>query len=148
MKITVSGVHDFPDLNAVNAVVSIADPGEGRPYELASLGVPVLDLRFHDTDGDPRDMEPEEFHLEQVRFFLAEQQPDWLHVHCFAGVSRSTAVASFALACQHPDWTDAQIVEAVQAVRPFALPNALMLRQIDRLLGRHLKRAWDGALRY
>lgn len=143
MKITVSGVHDFPDLDAVHAVVSIGDPGDGRPSELASLGVPVLDLRFHDSDGDPQDVVAEEHHLEQVSAFLTEQQPGWLHVHCYAGVSRSTAVASFALACQHPDWTDAQIVEAVREVRPVAQPNALMLRQIDRLLGRQLKRAWN-----
>ncbi len=143
MRLTVSGVDDLPDLSAVSVVVSIADPGEDRPSELDGLSVPILDLRFHDTDGDPRDVVPEEGHLKRIRAFLAEQQPDWLHVHCYAGVSRSTAVASFALACQHPSWTDAQIVEAVRAVRPIAQPNALMLGQIDRLLGRKLKRAWS-----
>ena len=143
MKITVSGIHDFPNLNAVDAVISIADPEDERPVELDGLGVSILDLRFHDTDGDLRDVKPEAHHLKQVQTFLAGQQPDWLHIHCYAGVSRSTAIASFALACRHPDWTDAQIVEAVRSVRPIAQPNALMLAQIDRLLGRKLKRAWS-----
>jgi predicted protein tyrosine phosphatase len=143
MRITISGVEDFPDLEGVSVVLSIADPGEGRPSGVDGLDVPILDLRFHDADGDPQDVKPEEHHLKRVRGFLAEQQPEWLHVHCYAGVSRSTAVASFALACQHPDWTDAQIVEAVRAVRPIAQPNALLLGQIDRLLGRKLKRAWN-----
>ena len=143
MRTTVSGVHDFPDLQGVDAVISIADPWEVRPAELDGLGVPILDLRFHDADGDPQDLEPEEHHLERVRAFLTAQQPRWLHVHCYAGVSRSTAVASFALASQYPDWSDAQIVEVVRGVRPIAQPNALLLRQIDRLLDRKLKRAWN-----
>ena len=148
MRTTVSGIEDFPDLQGVSAVISIADPGDEWPAELDGLDVPILELRFHDADGDPRDVEPEEHHLERVRAFLAKQQPDWLHVHCYAGVSRSTAIASFALACKYPEWTDAQIVEAVRAVRPIALPNFLLLRQMDRMLSRKLKRAWKTALRY
>ncbi len=69
---------------------------------------------------------PEPWHLERVEAFLAQHQLEKLHVHCYAGISRSTALASFALACQSPELTDTQIVAAVRAERPMATPNVLI----------------------
>ena len=79
-------------------------------------------------------------HLELARTFAIAQRPEWRHVFCHAGVSRSTAIASSVLVCHHSDWIDAQIVEAERVVRPIALPNALLFCQTDRLLGRQLNR--------
>ncbi|AZI43438.1 hypothetical protein EHF33_12340 [Deinococcus psychrotolerans] len=148
MKLSISGVHDFPELTGVQAVISIADPVEGRPAVLNGLSVPILDLVFHDTDGDPLDTLPESWHLERVQAFLAQHQPECLHVHCYAGVSRSTAIATFALVCQSPELNDQQIVHSVLAVRPMAVPNKLILRQIDALTGRKLSRVWRRAARF
>ncbi|AWN22141.1 hypothetical protein DKM44_01870 [Deinococcus irradiatisoli] len=149
MNLTISGVHDLPDLSGVQAVISIRDPEEERPAEVDDLTVPVLDLIFHDTDGsDDLDTLPERWHLEQVEGFLARHLPERLHVHCYAGVSRSTAIATFALACFTPQLTEAQIVAAVRAQRPLATPNELLLRHIDAYAGRHFRRAWKQALRF
>ncbi len=147
-RISISGRIDLPPLEHAGAVISIHDPGEGRPHELGGLSLPVLDLVFHDTedDGDALDHLPERWHLEQVARFLAGlpiQDPEFsLHVHCFAGVSRSTAVASFVLASLAPKLTDAQVVRQVLAARPQAVPNWLLLNHADELLGRKLHRAW------
>ncbi|WP_424950290.1 hypothetical protein [Deinococcus sp.] len=146
--ISISGLTDLPSLEDAGAVISIHDPGEGRPQELGGLSLPVLDLVFHDAenDGDALDHLPERWHLEQVARFLAglpTQAPDFsLHVYCYAGVSRSTAVASFVLASLAPRLTDAQIVRQVLAVRPQAVPNQLLLTHADEQLGRRLHRAW------
>ena len=92
----------------------------------------MLDLVFHDTedDGDALDHLPERWHLEQVARFLAglpTQNLEFsLHVHCYAGVSRSTAVASFVLASLTLRLNDAQIVRQVLAARPQAVPNQLL----------------------
>ena len=107
----------------------------------------MLDLVFHDTedDGDALDHLPERWHLEQVARFLAglpTQNLEFsLHVHCYAGVSRSTAVASFVLASLTLRLNDAQIVRQVLAARPQAVPNQLLLKHADELLGRKLHRA-------
>ena len=107
----------------------------------------MLDLVFHDTedDGDVLDHLPERWHLEQVARFLAglptHTSEFSLHVHCYAGVSRSTAVASFVLASLTLRLNDAQIVRQVLAARPQAVPNQLLLKHADELLGRKLHRA-------
>ena len=148
IRLSISGLIDLPPLEHTGAVISIHDPSEGRPQELGGLSLPILDLVFHDTedDGDPLDHLPELWHLEQVARFLADlptQAPDFsLHVHCYAGVSRSTAVASFVLASLTSKLTDAQIVRQVLAARPQAVPNQLLLKHADELLGRKLYRAW------
>ncbi|PJI51969.1 hypothetical protein CTI14_50510, partial [Methylobacterium radiotolerans] len=65
-------------------------------------------LAFHDVLGEPvdRDVMPEAWHLQRLARFLDEVEPHRMHVHCFYGVSRSTAIACFILGHQHPDWTD------------------------------------------
>ncbi len=93
MQCTISGIHDLPDLSGVGAVVSLQDPHDGRPEAVEDLTVPVLDLVFHDTDGDPLDHMPEAWHLVRLERFLDQACADvgWVHVHCFAGMSRSPA---------------------------------------------------------
>ncbi len=57
-------------------------------------------------------------------------------VHCFAGISRSTA-ASFVLAAQAFGASQAEAaLRLVQAARPEAFPNRLIIQYADHLLGR------------
>jgi predicted protein tyrosine phosphatase len=59
-----------------------------------------------------------------------------LLVHCFAGISRSTA-AAFALACQNdPSEPEDAIAARLRAAAPCATPNALMVVLADALLSR------------
>ncbi|WP_189008922.1 hypothetical protein [Deinococcus malanensis] len=145
---TVSGVHDLPELSEVDAVISIADPGDGRPVVVETLGAPVLELTFHDADGDLLDWVPETWHVERVQRFLQQFQPAWLHVHCFAGMSRSTAMASAALACLVPELSDEEVVASILRERPHATPNKLLLEAIDLVLERCLEDAWRREQRY
>lgn len=132
----------------MDAVVSLLDPGDDVPPAVEALGVPVLPLVFHDTDGDDLDVLPEIWHLIRLARFLDEVRAAALHVHCFAGISRSPALASFVLGHLHPEWSDTQVVEAVLAVRPQAVPNAHLLGLADARLGRCLTRAWTAQNRY
>lgn len=57
-------------------------------------------------------------------------------VHCWAGVSRSTA-AAFAIACdKRPDVDETAIAAALRLASPCATPNPLIVALADRLLGR------------
>lgn len=57
-------------------------------------------------------------------------------VHCWAGVSRSTA-AAFIIACQRvPGRSEIEIAQALRAAAPYATPNPLLVRLADAALGR------------
>ena len=57
-------------------------------------------------------------------------------VHCWAGVSRSTA-AAFIIACQYaPERSEREIARALRAAAPYATPSPLMVSLADAALGR------------
>lgn len=57
-------------------------------------------------------------------------------VHCWAGVSRSTATA-FILACQRlPEVDEAKIAQALRKGSASATPNPLLIRLADDIMGR------------
>lgn len=57
-------------------------------------------------------------------------------IHCFAGISRSTASA-FMIACAlDPDRDEIELAEEIRALSPPATPNALFVHHADAMLGR------------
>lgn len=59
-----------------------------------------------------------------------------LLVHCWAGISRSTATA-FILACErNPSVSERQIASAMRRLAPHAYPNRRIVALADDLLGR------------
>ncbi|CAN7203742.1 hypothetical protein LJR225_000677 [Phenylobacterium sp. LjRoot225] len=56
-------------------------------------------------------------------------------VHCWAGVSRSTA-AAFAIACALTSKPEVELAWALRAASPGATPNPLIVAHADALLGR------------
>jgi predicted protein tyrosine phosphatase len=57
-------------------------------------------------------------------------------VHCWAGVSRSTATA-FLVACErNPETPEATIAQALRAASPGATPNPLIVQLADDIMGR------------
>ncbi len=59
-----------------------------------------------------------------------------LVVHCFAGISRSTASAFAAVCALNPLRTEASIAQALRRASPTATPNIRIVSLADRLLGR------------
>lgn len=61
---------------------------------------------------------------------------DPMLVHCWAGVSRSTASA-FIVACDHnPEADEAVIAQALRKASPGATPNPLIVQLADDVMGR------------
>ncbi|HZL31408.1 MAG TPA: protein tyrosine phosphatase [Pseudolabrys sp.] len=57
-------------------------------------------------------------------------------VHCFAGISRSTAAAFTAACVLNPQRDEATIARAIREASPTAAPNARIVSIADRLLKR------------
>lgn len=144
-RLTICGVEELP-LHAtvgVSHVVSILDPDHGQ--------VPVferyhpharVDLRFDDVIEElPERAPPGVAHVAQVLDFgrqvAATAGPDdHLLVHCYMGISRSTAAMSLILAQARPDRPVAEALETVVRIRPQAWPNLRMLEIGGDMLGR------------
>lgn len=57
-------------------------------------------------------------------------------IHCFAGVSRSTAAAFIAACALNPERQEKDIARAIRAASPTATPNARLVALADVILGR------------
>ena len=80
---------------------------------------------------------PAEQHLtELIRFVRAWDRTAPMVVHCYAGISRSTAGA-FVIACAlNPQRDEAAIAHEIRRASPTATPNARIVSLADRALGR------------
>jgi predicted protein tyrosine phosphatase len=79
---------------------------------------------------------PGESHVQQVIDFAkgwTREKP--LIVHCFAGVSRSTAAAIIATLVVDPERDPYELLRHVRRRSPTATPNAEIIRIADRMLG-------------
>src|SRR3984893_1840537 len=93
-----------------------------------------MDDITEDIDGF---IAPSDAHIEQVlNFVRAWDRAAPLVVHCYAGISRSTASAFTAVCALNPQRDEASIAQALRKASPTATPNELIVALADRLLGR------------
>jgi predicted protein tyrosine phosphatase len=86
-------------------------------------------------------------HIERLLAFVrAWERESPLVIHCWAGISRSTAAAYTALCAINPDASEELIAARLRAASPTAYPNRLMIRLADAALGRQgrMVRAIEG----
>jgi predicted protein tyrosine phosphatase len=108
--------------------------------ETPRLILPERHIRFHIHDISeplPGYVQPGREHIDQ----LVEFALDWggrgpIVVHCWAGISRSTAAAYTALCAINPDAPEELIATRLREASPTAYPNRLMIRLADAALGR------------
>ena len=80
---------------------------------------------------------PSAGHIEQVLNFVRgwdRRAP--LVVHCYAGISRSTASAFAAVCALNPHRDELSIARQIRAASPIASPNRLIVSLADAALGR------------
>jgi predicted protein tyrosine phosphatase len=81
---------------------------------------------------------PCDLHIEQVLNFVRGWDRDApLVVHCYAGISRSTASAFAAVCALNPDRDETEIAKKIRAASPIASPNRRIVGLADRALGRN-----------
>jgi predicted protein tyrosine phosphatase len=80
---------------------------------------------------------PAEAHIETLLGFVRKwDRAAPLLIHCYAGVSRSTAAAFIAACALAPDRKEDEIALAIRRQSPTATPNAKLVSLADSLLGR------------
>ena len=119
-------------------VVSLLSPYDSFPT-FAGLGNDLhLQVAIHDIAADIGDWQaPAQTDAERViRFAEGWDRVAPMLIHCWAGISRSTASA-FITACVHNPATDeAEIAWAIRNASPTASPNVRLIAHADALLGR------------
>jgi predicted protein tyrosine phosphatase len=98
-----------------------------------------LRLHVHDITG-PMDgyVSPDVEHVEQLLTFVRGWRRDApLVIHCYAGISRSTAAAFVTVCTLNPDRSEAAIAQALRRASPTATPNIRIVALADDMLGRN-----------
>jgi predicted protein tyrosine phosphatase len=104
-------------------------------------GIPAgnhLFLRMHDI-SEPRDghVAPDAEHVETlVEFVRGWDRAAPLVVHCWAGISRSTAAAFVSVCALQPERDEREVALAIRRASPTATPNIRIVTFADAMLQR------------
>ncbi|PLW75183.1 tyrosine phosphatase family protein [Cohaesibacter celericrescens] len=71
-----------------------------------------------------------------IAFLRAWDRSTPMVIHCWAGVSRSTASAFIAACALRPDVSELELARALREASPSATPNKKLVELADQLLGR------------
>ncbi|HLW28362.1 MAG TPA: protein-tyrosine-phosphatase [Kiloniellales bacterium] len=147
-RLRVCGLHELNEHCADRPahVVSILDPGTPRSPHLDGFGqCEIHRFDFHDViDPSLTDRPPQEADVAELLSIGERALPQsrdvsagtgCLLIHCYMGVSRSTAALTIMMAARHQG-PEAELFDFVRQVRPQAWPNLLMIRYADRLLSK------------
>lgn len=128
---------------------TVAATGASHVLTLVTIGTPLerpagIALTNHTVIGVSDIAAPREGHVlpaeEHVAAILAFVR-GWTRdkpvvIHCYAGISRSTAAAYIAACALAPERDEAEVAAALRAASPSATPNPLFVALADRMLGR------------
>ena len=131
-------LHDtVRDSGARHVVTLIKDVSlVHRPASIAAENHLLLDM---DDINDPIEgyVAPAETHVgELLRFVRAWDRAAPLVVHCYAGISRSTAGAFVTACALNPHRDESAIARALRDASPTAMPNIRIVSLADVMLGR------------
>jgi len=133
-------------LSKLEAQIALHQPS--HIVTLSSHALPVLpgeaerlSLLFNDIT-EPRDglTMPNDSHVRKLLDFASK----WGHgdrakpllIHCYAGVSRSTASAYIIALALDPELDEAALAQKLRALSPSATPNIRLIALADDMLGR------------
>lgn len=141
MKIWVSplsAVHVVASRVRPAGIVSLLSPGDEFPaIEGFENGghhrVCIHDIR-EELDGW---IAPGAGHVGGIVAFLKDWRPEApLLIHCWAGISRSTATAFIAACLHNPETDECEIARELRRASPTAWPNIRIVALADDILGR------------
>ena len=135
---SLAAVEDELVRHGASHLVTLLSPGSAGPVAAAIADDRRLHLPINDIDEPIEGLTaPDETTVEAILAFAErwdEAQP--MIVHCWAGISRSTATA-FVIACaRNPQTPETEIAAALRKASPTACPNRRIVALADDRLGR------------
>ncbi|MDJ0933293.1 tyrosine phosphatase family protein [Breoghania sp.] len=135
---SLSKLHDTVERTGARHLVTLINEGTSVNRPASIRPEDHLFLGFNDIVEPIEGMiPPGEIHVEALLGYVsAWERQDPLVIHCFAGISRSTAAAYITACALKPERDEAEIADALRAASPSATPNARLVMFADRILGR------------
>ena len=131
-------LHETVEDTGARHVVSLIDNDIRIERPVAIIEENHLWLRLHDISS-PLDgyIMPDEEHVAELLSFVRRwDRRAPLVMHCYAGISRSTASAFASVCALNPQRDEDAIAQALRRASPTATPNIRIVSLADRLLGR------------
>jgi predicted protein tyrosine phosphatase len=124
------------DLDRFDLLTLLSPSHEGEEHR--ALGCDRhLELSFHDiTETRPGFVAPDKAIMQAILDFARAARGRKLLIHCWAGISRSSASA-YAIACDRNPGFEREIANELRRRAPSVTPNHLMVSLADDLLGRN-----------
>ena len=116
-------------------VVSLLDPGSAFPILNDHRH---LRLELHDIEAEQDGLDAVcDARMGQLLSFVQSwERAAPILIHCFAGISRSTATAYITACAHNPDVDERRIAQTLRNVSPTATPNRRLVALADAALGR------------
>ncbi len=127
------------DAHGAQSVIGILGPEMAHPNFSGIDPARHLRLTFNDinvaTPGltAPRSSDARKL----VEFISTWDKNSPLLIHCWAGISRSTASAFTALCVLNPEDDENKLAQRLREASPSATPNRMITAQVDQILGRN-----------
>jgi predicted protein tyrosine phosphatase len=131
-------LYETVEATGARHIVSLVSDEAAVERPDAVLAQNHLRLRVHDISA-PLDgyVLPDEEHVADLLGFVRRwDRRAPLVVHCYAGISRSTASAFASVCALNPHRDEDSIARALRSASPTATPNIRIVLLADRLLGR------------
>ena len=139
--IIVSPLSAVPRLvvaGGVSHVLGCLGPESQHP-ELGLKEQHHLRLTFHDIIDEMNGLQaPTREHVEKIVGFVEGwDRSGKLLIHCWAGISRSTAAAFITLCALNPEASEHEAARTLRRASPTAYPNRLLVALADEALSRN-----------
>jgi predicted protein tyrosine phosphatase len=135
---SLSNLHKTIESSGARHVVTLLGVEDYVPLPSHISSDAYLRLHVHDiTESLPGQTPPDAEHVEKLIDFVRRwDRITPLVIHCYAGISRSTAAAYTTVCALNPQRPETAIARALRQASPTALPNARIVRLADKILGR------------
>ena len=131
-------IHETVARTGARSLMTLISPGTPvtRPVEIEPHRhryIAVSDI----VAPMPGQVAPDRAHLDDLLDFVHEwDRAEPMVIHCYAGISRSTAAAFIAACALNPARDEFALARAIRAASPTATPNALLVALADVRLDR------------
>lgn len=132
-------IEEIATLSGAGRMVTLLTEGTAVTRPARLLQDDHLILTMHDITDEIADMTPPgEHHVGALLDFAGRwDRKAPLLIHCFAGISRSTAAAYVIAAALAPKRDEVELAATLRRLSPTATPNSRIVALADRLLGRN-----------